>query len=813
MYGFLVLLPLTLISLGIGWFISSSPQVADYIQYATDIPNQTARVHEVWVNQRLWAQMAAHVLAYAVLCFALVATVRTISAPLPADRPAGLRRFQLFLELVFVSLPSTVMLWIIGRDLYGDWQNLIDWFAVGVLCVGLIISITITAWRLPLELYDSFAPPNQTTKTDMVAALCAILIVATIAAFGTYPRYSVYLVGMFPVLMLVTAATFLAIAAIFSRHGSPVAVVSSLITGVLLLHLIDQTFFPAREFRHEKVSLSSGGKLTVKEAKELRKIPDLTTAFRQWLEYRRPAIEEYKKQGKTYPVFFVSAQGGGMYAAYHPAISLARLADWCPEFAHHLFGMSSVSGGSLGAAVFAELMRTLSPAERGDPASPVVGCSRTRGPEEYQVLQRKVDAFFGTDFLSPVIASALLVDAPTILVPQLRFGYDRARALEDGFEGAWQKLALSGPDAGLSSDFLGRWDPAIAAPALFMSTTAVNFGIPVLISQVDWSYNPSAGVVTRRTPRDVGAMLQVEGSGLLQTVRDRLERPDDELQIGIANMLDFRPDVQLATSTAVVLSARFPFVTPPGTIAKNEQITVSPGGIYQKIRELQLTDGGFYDNSGGIVAREIIHHLRRQLDHDPGLQPFKNDVKFHLIRFTDTPAKRQAIASEKAHIEIVAPLAAYDAVRLSRGVVLATPAGTTVSNIYLLDEWYEGTLNWLLSETTKTNINKRSSWLKGAGNEVCCEVEHSAHPGRRERMPLEGHKEELERADPNLKLTPFVPNAEHFEKIFSFLETGVPPTVRRPLRSPPAAPPAPTSMPNTAPTLPMLAPTQVVPEK
>ena len=60
-----------------------------------------------------------------------------------------------------------------------------------------------------------------------------------------------------------------------------------------------------------------------------------------------------------------------MYAAYHPALSLARLTDQCPEFAHHLFGISSVSGGSLGAAVFAELLRALPSHGAEQPGEPV----------------------------------------------------------------------------------------------------------------------------------------------------------------------------------------------------------------------------------------------------------------------------------------------------------------------------------------------------------------------------------------------------------------------------------------------------------
>lgn len=780
MYGFLILLPLTLISLSIGFVIASSTQVADYMAYISYRADpKPILLEEIWSNQRIVALVGAHVIAYAVLCFTAVATVRTISAPLPADRARAVRIFQVLLEIVFVAVPSSVLLWIVGRALIADKSNLIHWATLSLLCVGMAISVAVTAMRRPLELYASSLRPLSVTKVDAVAVLCLAVIGAAVFAFAKHPIESAHLLGMFPVLMLATTMALLALAAIFSRAASPVAVISSLMTTVLIFNLVDWVTAPAREFRYTNVAYKAArgdakaGGSGVSEIKAQRKIPDLVTAFRQWLEHRRPAIEAYKKKGRAYPVFLVTAQGGGIYAAYHPALSLARLTDHCPEFAHHLFAISSVSGGSLGAAVYAELVRALPLTPANDPASPSAGCTPTRGPTLDNHLQTQVQKFFETDFLTPVIASAFIFDAPSLFIPQLRFGQDRARALETAFESAWKRLKLSGAGDGLSAGYFERWDPGGLAPALFMSTTAVNFGIPILVAQIDWSYSPMSNVPT--TPPSARSAAEAPSPGLVETVRDRLLAADDQLQVGVGNLLDFRPDIQIATSTAVVLSARFPFVTPPAAIAENSRI-IQSRGLFNKTKVLELTDGAFYDNSGGIVARDIIAELVRRLDNDERLKEFKDDVKIELIRFTDTPAKRQVGASDSAHSELITPIVAYDAVRQSRGVLLtgiSRKAGT--SNIYLLDEWYDGSLNWLLSEETKRDIEKRSSWLSGFGNVVCCEVRDPVATAKTfKRIPLsDAQAREVEKA--GLIVRRFVPNARQFLWVLGLIDGGADP--------------------------------------
>lgn len=95
----------------------------------------------------------------------------------------------------------------------------------------------------------------------------------------------------------------------------------------------------------------------------------LENAFMAWLE-SRPDYQQFRGQGRKYPIFVVSAQGGGIVAAYHSAGFLGLVQDLCPSFASHVFAISSVSGGSLGAAAFAATTnRIRGEKERTRPAS------------------------------------------------------------------------------------------------------------------------------------------------------------------------------------------------------------------------------------------------------------------------------------------------------------------------------------------------------------------------------------------------------------------------------------------------------------
>ncbi len=67
-----------------------------------------------------------------------------------------------------------------------------------------------------------------------------------------------------------------------------------------------------------------------------------------------------------YPVFIIAAEGGGIYAASAAATMLAILQDAVPEFSEHVFAISGVSGGAIGAAIFRALDHPTQPKTSAD---------------------------------------------------------------------------------------------------------------------------------------------------------------------------------------------------------------------------------------------------------------------------------------------------------------------------------------------------------------------------------------------------------------------------------------------------------------
>ena len=323
----------------------------------------------------------------------------------------------------------------------------------------------------------------------------------------------------------------------------------------------------------------------------------LTQKFDQWLT-SRPDRKLYK--GK-YPVFIFAAQGGGIYAASAAAGYLAQLQEHCPHFASHVFAISGVSGGAVGATLFNAL------AARELPSATAIGCRTfvSKSMNKPTLADRVEEVLLG-DHLSPVVA-ATLPDFVRKLdfissgdVPSL----DRAGMLERSFVRAFSSVASPLPHAtrcdggvsqGLSDRFGEHWCPASRMPALLLNATWVESGYRVAFSPLP---------------------LRPVGDGTLWAFSDLVDELKARDRQGSASVLQSETQ-KLSVIQAAVVSARFPAVTPAWWPNTNEQ-------------RWNFVDGGYAEGSGSATALDLYKALQK---HAEG-----QGVDLRLVLITDTDA-------------------------------------------------------------------------------------------------------------------------------------------------------------------------------
>lgn len=264
--------------------------------------------------------------------------------------------------------------------------------------------------------------------------------------------------------------------------------------------------------------------------------PTVGAAFEEWYRSRADKAA-YHERGLRYPIYVVAAQGGGIYAAYHAAVFLAGMQDECPTFRKHLFAISSVSGGSVGAAMFHALLK-------GEPLRDDK-CSANLPP----TLSDRTEEALRKDLLAPLVAAFLVPDFLQRFLPYAFPQLDRARALERALEASLEGVIPAGSANPLSARFAEHWRPQSNEPALLMGTTEVGTGRVRVLSPFSL---PS---------KDIKLFGLDQG----------YER--------------------LSVSTAAVLSARFPWITPAAWVTEQQIRNGQPHTV-----KVRLVDGGIFEN-------------------------------------------------------------------------------------------------------------------------------------------------------------------------------------------------------------------------
>lgn len=361
--------------------------------------------------------------------------------------------------------------------------------------------------------------------------------------------------------------------------------------------------------------------------------PTLNSGFGEWIKAREDVIEKFGTLGASYPIYIVSAQGGGIFAAYHAALTLSGMQDLCPAFASHIFAISGVSGGSLGATVFSSLVKAEAEANADQSYlnqektcktffSHTSGAGSSLGP-----LATKANNLLDNDLLSPLLAAGLFPDFIQRFlpfIPYLSESIDRARGIEYAFEQAWKE-----PGETLKNSYYAHWNPIKAAPALVLNTTVVETGDRLVISP---------------------------------------------FQVNLPNLKDIRTvackkdkkDINLPLSTAALLSARFTLVTPVAWFNRCDTLDNKP----QKAR---LADGGYFENSGVSTAVDIGSKLEDFLKAKGWLEPISKEsaiqtpkTKVIYLAITSQPSK--TVPKAGSFNEIMSPFLALWNSRVARGL-------------------------------------------------------------------------------------------------------------------------------------------------
>jgi hypothetical protein len=414
-----------------------------------------------------------------------------------------------------------------------------------------------------------------------------------------------------------------------------------------LMHFFDkaQSVFPVRLFMIGLLIFSTftnnDHPVRELEGANAKRIP-LQEHFDTWLKNLSSDTSKtaYYRVGKqdTIPVIFIAAEGGALRTGAFTAMMLSKLQDQFPQFHKYIYCYSGVSGGTLGTNFFnAELMRHLN----------------DQDTTRYSYATEK---FFKNDFLAPVTGKLVFGEVLNYFIPIHIERMDRAIAMENIWEYAWGRIYPAEKKNALSQSFSEMIKPGL--PAIFINTTEVETGLQCVWSNVEINSLP------------------------LYQQRDLYKRVNK----------------QLAYSTAINLSTRFPLVSPGAAFFYN----VNNGKDSVEIRR-HFVDGGYYENKGAETLLQVLRSLR-----------LKNvPVKPYILQFnfgeTDS-----SFVSVKSFNEVKEVVSAIYNTREGRGAISQYELQHYVRdslkgefiNLNLTLNTKRIPMNWILSKTAVNRLSE-----------------------------------------------------------------------------------------------------------
>jgi hypothetical protein len=364
---------------------------------------------------------------------------------------------------------------------------------------------------------------------------------------------------------------------------------------------------------------------------------DVDEAIKRWMD-----VNCDKVKATCPPALVVALEGGASRAAFAGVTAIGELLDQAGKLpdgdnkliapARRIFAISGVSGGSVGAAT---IRTALSDSlQRGQGAPPCLKPTSDWFREEKASVRSSwracLQALVSGDYLTPAFVGLAFRDNLSPPNPvsggSLLFSDDRAALMERAIErhydyvirGDVPNLAeeisndllgpgATAPDSGLRRRFGFVWDIRAAdggwLPLLLLNGTSVGTGARVIASDIISTRS------VRSAPGHEAGRFSLYPSAF--DVFEMLSKPCEKGKVvdgscvtahaGAADIPKSRngPDIRL--STAAMLSARFPIISPAAILRAEGANAI----------EDRVVDGGYFENAGLTTAMDVARALRR----------------------------------------------------------------------------------------------------------------------------------------------------------------------------------------------------------
>jgi hypothetical protein len=474
---------------------------------------------------------------------------------------------------------------------------------------------------------------------------------------------------------------------------------------------------------------------------------DLQTSFEKWADAWDSMPPDQLRDcavggGGTVPLVLVAAPGGGAKAAYWTATGMDLLFGQEGYCTGSLFAASGVSGGAVGLTT---RLAIAPPEPRGRLSTSSGDLPDVDDDREWPVessARAAAERMTVEGPLAATLAAMLLRDTPQPFTALRSNWPDRAAVLENTWSDSTDVFTAADGDLRFDQLGSGWWAkvPPSArnpAPLLLLNGTSVTDGCRALVANVDGLAIDSGSCLDDgfSGTRPVSAANDLLSGLLPSTAHDggsQGREPGSFCGTDTASQT-------LRATTAALLSARFPYVTPSGALRRCDG---------KDVTATYVVDGGYLENTGLLTLLQVWEAVEQSVEACNRLKPNADRVgcpgavgqrlviePWLVLLENHYPGSGAPPPPTRPRELLIPPLT----VAGKRGITLSTPALEQIASWVMSRDFGGGScpryvrlapgvraevqapLGWVLADSTRLLVDRamRQAWRNALERHPC----------------------------------------------------------------------------------------------